>query len=94
MSLATDILRRAAQGMPMVSGMFGDYDATTWQPEDDARLLDLRARGLVYKQIARLVGKTESACASRHSRLMLQQNKLDNAVHSVNMGSQGDNRLN
>jgi hypothetical protein len=70
MSLATDILSRARRGEPQVFGIFGDYDATMWQPEDDAMLIEFRSRGLVYKQIARLLGKTESACAARHCRLM------------------------
>lgn len=94
MSLVTDILHRAAHGTPQVFGLFGDYDATMWKPADDAALLEYRARGLSYTQVARLVGKTASACASRHSRLTAQQNVFDNAVHCDNVAGQGDNRPN
>lgn len=71
-SLARDVLRRAAHGEPQVAGLFGEYDAA-WQPQEDAMLIDLRARGLVYKQIARLVGKSASACATRYCRIMEQK---------------------
>ena len=42
---------------------------TSWTPEDDARLYELKRQGLTYREIASRLGRSEGAVASHLSEL-------------------------
>ena len=49
--------------------------STAWTAEDDARLMQCRAKGMNWQPIAgHFHGKTANACRKRHERLMERRN--------------------
>ena len=47
-----------------------DRHRTSWTPEEEARLYELKRQGLTYRQIASRLGRTEGAVANHLSELM------------------------
>lgn len=52
--------------------------ATPWTPDEDRKMLELRAQGLGFTRIGRRLRRSESSCRHRYNRLgQMEQKRLD-----------------